>query len=202
MILAGWAILKIDANYSAFAARVDSTIGPMLMLLGYQLPLTAAEAFTLLNLVALLSWFLVKLALVSVVDAGGLVGWEGASEVAYRRREGRWLMKPWWLSAKLIGPALAACGVALLAWQWWEIDGSSFTGWVRALPGALIAVGIEWWLWLSGEVDDHVEPEFAGGADDGGQSVALFEDLWGRYRRMWPENWRAAGNRAPVTPDG
>lgn len=202
MIVAGALILWIERRYSAFVSWVDSVIGFAMAILGYQLPLTAVEAYPLLNILALFVWLLIKIPVTALVDRGGLDGLEEAYEIAYRRREGRWLLKPWWIWSRPLALSLATIGAAFLAWQWWQLDEPGFGGWVMALPAALIAIGIEWWLWLSGEVDDRVGPEFSGDGGGTEKSIAMFEDLWGRYRRVWPGQWRAAGNRGPETPDG
>jgi hypothetical protein len=100
----------------------------------------------------------------------------------------------------LLGWLLLALGLGLTAWQAWEVRDPSFAGWVRLLPVLTIAAGIEWLQWLSGTVDEQVEPEFGGGGLGDGQLSAIFEDLWVRYRQVWPRHWRAAGNRSPEFP--
>ena len=44
------------------------------------------------------------------------------------------------------------------------------------------------------------EPEFAAGNLGPDQLRAVFQDLWVRYRQVWPKHWRAAGNRSPEFP--
>jgi len=197
-VLIGW----LDARYAGLVAWVTRHIGPVLATVGFALPSTIVGAITALNVLALVAWLGIKMVQRPLVERAGLSGLEALLGMAYRRREIVWRLKPWWLWCRAIAAATAMVGVGLLAWQWWQLDDPSFVGWVRLLPAGLIAVGIEWWLWLSGEVDDEIEAEFAGSDLGPVKPAAMFEDLWVRYRRVWPHHWRAAGNRAPEMPDG
>lgn len=197
-LLIGW----LDARYAGFVVWVTRHIGPVLATVGFALPSTIVGAITLLNALALVAWLGIKMVQRPLIERAGLSGWEALLGMAYRRRETVWRLKPWWLWCRAIALGTTAVGVGLIAWQWWQLDEPSFAGWVRLLPAGLIAVGIEWWLWLSGEVDDEVEAEFAGGDLGPVKPAAMFEELWVRYRRVWPQHWRAAGNRAPEMPDG
>lgn len=202
MIAAGGGIAWAAANFASAAAWINVHWGAVLASAGFTLPPTVAGAITLLNALALAAWTVAKFVLLQAVGPGRSdpSGFEAWFELAYRRRESVWRLKPWWLSCRSTGWMLTLAGVGLLAWQWWNVSDPAFSGWVRLFPAALIPLGIEWVLWLSGEVDEQTEPEFVGGTAGPVQLAAVFEDLWSRYRRVWRRHWRAAGNRPPEFP--
>ena len=196
-----WLVDAYVAAVASFTAHLD----PLLQWIGVSLPTTSAAAFPLINVLFLALCVGLKVIALSgtpLARWAGAAGADGLFTVAYRLRETRWRLKPWWLVARVFGPMLLTIGGLLFLRQWWLLLDNAFAGWVSLLPSALIAIGLEWHLWLSGEVDEHFEPAFAGRDTGTAKTLAVFEDLWRRYRRLWPDHWRAAGNRGPEFPNG
>ena len=199
---AGLAIGWTVAEYASIAAWINVHWGAALAVVGLAVSPTAAGAVTFLNGIALAAWAFVKFLLLRALGRQSAIETSVGSQssIAYRRREQAWRLKPWWLWARSLGWLLLVLGIGLTIWQAWNLRNPGFTGWVWLLPVLLVAVGVEWLQWLSGTVDEQAEPEFAAGNLGPDQLTAVFQDLWVRYRQVWPKHWRAAGNRSPEFP--
>jgi len=199
--LSGWLLAKYPLALSWVTTRLD----PLLQLLGLTLPATPVAALPALNAVFLVLCVAGKWAAFGVA---GVVRLDGTSfadslfSVAYRKRESRWLLKPWWVLSRAYGAALALVGAVALALQWWVLPELLADAWFSVLAAALIPLGLEWYFWLSGDLDEQIDAEFGGKDQDAVRTEAVFEDLWRRYRHFWPAHWKAAGNRAPESPNG
>lgn len=205
LALAASLVLAVAADdYAAWAAVANAQWAGPLQWLNLGLPPTLAAAGPLLGVLFLVLCVLVKAPLVSALAFTTPVGLAWAAPVfqlAYRPRGERWWLAPSWRDAQALGVYLALLGLVAWAALWWTLSQGSVPPWWPLLPAALLPLGIEWLWWLSGEVDQRLEPTL-GGRDDGARESADFDDLWRRYRQRWPQLWRAAGNRVPEPPHG
>jgi hypothetical protein len=192
------------AKYPIAVAWATARLGPV-QPLGVTLPLSPVAAVPFINALFLVLCVAVKMLALSPVGLERIQGsgsMESLAEWAHRHRAAGWFLKPWWLMSRVFGIALVLLGIASLVLQWWALPDSLLISWLSPLASALIPIGLEWYFWLSSEVDDQPEVEFGGRDQDPVRTEAIFEDLWRRYRHIWPGHWTAAGNRAPERRDG
>jgi hypothetical protein len=204
LVYAG-AIWWLITKYVAAAAWATAKLGPVLQLLGVTLPSSPEAAVPAINTAFLVLCLATKLAALTRLGSTGTGNsglTEGLARCAHRRRAAGWLLKPWWVTSRMFGVMLALLGVTTLAVQWWVLPDAVPISWLSFMASALIPIGVEWYFWLSSEVDHQLEAEFGGRDQAPPLTEAVFEDLWRRYRRVWPLHWTAAGNRAPERRDG
>jgi hypothetical protein len=204
LVYAG-AIWWLLTKYVAAAAWATAKLGPALQVLGVALPSSPTAAVPTINAAFLVLCVAVKLAALSPLGLPGIGNsglMEGLARWAHRRRAAGWLLKPWWVTSRMFGVALTLLGLTTLAVQWWVLPDAVAISWLSLMASALIPIGIEWYFWLSSDVDHQLEAEFGGRDQPPPLTEALFEDLWRRYRRIWPMHWTAAGNQAPERRDG
>lgn len=116
-------------------------------------------------------------------------------QLGYVNHQQQWLLKPYIHDLKYLAILVAImAGILNLQVAYWFYQQVAHQ-WLVWLQLALIALAVDWYYWLSGELYRPSAGQFAQQTQLP-QQTPNFESLWRRYHQFWKNKWLVAGNRS------
>lgn len=187
-------------EYLALLQKFDPLVQFIERWLNVRLPRDFIGALALINGLLLFLWGTIKLLLARGIllrdrfrPGNPLTAVSGA--YAFRPQRG-WFLVPEWHFARHFLVAMTCLSLIGLIACWQVFVGIASSSWVPMLPAAITVILGELAAYLGGhrEVTGGI---IFGGEDTNAKPWANYEKVWADLRRVWPQQWLAAGNRAP-----
>lgn len=117
-------------------------------------------------------------------------------QVGYNQKQDSWVLIPHFLFIKPFAYLFFIYALSLIGYFWWANQSMPMIEWVFWFTPFLIFLAVDWWIWLSGKVQQlDVAPDFWGEEGETFFNEQSFEDLWRKYHKFWLDKWLVAGNK-------
>lgn len=117
-------------------------------------------------------------------------------QMGYAKKQDSWVLIPHFLFIKPFAYLFFIYALSLISYFWWANQSMPMIEWVFWFTPLLIFLAVDWWIWLSGKVQQlDVAPDFWGEEGETFFNEQSFEDLWRKYHKFWLDKWLVAGNK-------
>lgn len=187
-------------EYLTLLQKFDPLVQLIERWLNVRLPRDVVGALALINGLLLFLWGTIKLLLARGLLLGdrfrpGNPSTAASGAYAFRPQRG-WFLVPEWHFARHFLVAMTCLSLIGLIACWQVFVGVASSAWVPMLPAAMTIILGELAAYLGGQREVTGGIVF-GGEDANAKPWANYEKVWADLRRVWPQQWLAAGNRAP-----
>jgi hypothetical protein len=187
-------------EYFALLQKFDPLVQLIERWLNVRVPRDIVGALAMINGLLLFVWGTIKLSLANGIRLRDRFSPGNPSKAlsgayAFRPQRG-WFLVPEWHFARHFLAAMTCLSLVELIACWQVFVGVASSAWVPVLPAALTVILGELAAYLGGrrEVTGGI---IFDGEDANAKPWANYEKVWVDLRRVWPQQWLAAGNRAP-----